>query len=192
MTHFWWVRHGPTHQKNFVGWRDVPADLSDADLIGRVSDYLPQDAVVISSDLSRAITTADVIQDRRERLPHDPRLREFNFGAWDGLKFDEVAKRDPELSRAFWEKPGDLSAPDGESWNDVSSRVNTAVDHLIQTQSATHIVAVAHIGVIMTQIQKVVGDDPYKAMSFEIDNFSVTDLRYSDGQWFRGEINHLP
>lgn len=192
MTHFWWVRHGPTHQRNFVGWRDVPADLSDADLIARVSDYLPQDAVVISSDLSRAITTADVIQDRRERLPHDPRLREFNFGAWDGLKFDEVAKRDPELSRAFWENPGDLSAPDGESWNDVANRVNTAVDHLIQTQPATHIVAVAHIGVIMTQIQKVVGNDPYKAMSFEIDNFSITDLRYSDGQWFRGEINHLP
>lgn len=192
MTHFWWVRHGPTHQKNFVGWRDVPADLSDADLIGRVSDYLPQDAVVISSDLSRAITTADVIQDRRVRLPHDPRLREFNFGAWDGLRFDEVAKRDPELSRAFWEKPGDLSAPDGESWNDVAGRVNAAVEHLIQTNPAKHIVAVAHIGVIMTQIKKVVGDDPYKAMSFEIDNFSVTDLRYSDGQWFRGEINHLP
>ncbi len=192
MTHFWWVRHGPTHQKNFVGWRDVPADLSDADLIGRVSDYLPQDAVIISSDLSRAITTADVIQDRRQRLPNDPRLREFNFGAWDGLKFDEVAKRDPELSRAFWENPGDLSAPDGESWNDVASRVNSSVDDLIQTQPATHIVAVAHIGVIMTQIQKVVGNDPYKAMSFEIDNFSVTDLRYFDGQWFRGEINHLP
>lgn len=192
MTHFWWLRHGPTHQKNFVGWRDVPADLSDVDLIGRVSDYLPQDSVIISSDLSRAITTADVIQDRRQRLPNDPRLREFNFGAWDGLKFDEVAKRDPELSRAFWENPGDLSAPDGESWNDVAGRVNAAVDDLIQTQSATHIVAVAHIGVIMTQIQKVVGNDPYKAMSFEIDNFSVTDLRYSDGQWFRGEINHLP
>ena len=25
----WWVRHGPTHEKAFCGWRDVPADLSD-------------------------------------------------------------------------------------------------------------------------------------------------------------------
>ena len=30
MTTFWWVRHGPTHQTAFTGWRDVPADLSDA------------------------------------------------------------------------------------------------------------------------------------------------------------------
>ena len=108
------------------------------------------------------------------------------------MKFDEVAKRDPELSRTFWENPGDLAAPDGESWNDVASRVNAAVDHLIQTQQAKHIVAVAHIGVIMTQIQKVVGNDPYKSMGFEIDNFSVTDLRYFDGQWLRGEINYIP
>ncbi|MDX5383564.1 MAG: histidine phosphatase family protein, partial [Rhodobacterales bacterium] len=29
MTRFFWLRHGPTHQKVFTGWRDVPADLSD-------------------------------------------------------------------------------------------------------------------------------------------------------------------
>ena len=22
----WWVRHGPTHEKAFCGWRAVPAD----------------------------------------------------------------------------------------------------------------------------------------------------------------------
>ena len=192
MTHFWWVRHGPTHEKNFVGWRDVPADLSDTDLIGKVQRYLPPDALIISSDLSRAVTTADAIQGGRIRLPHDPRLREFNFGAWDGLKFDEVAQRDPDLSRAFWENPGDLSPPDGESWNEVAGRVNAAVEDLMSNEPAEHIVCVAHIGVIMTQIQKVVGNDAYKAMSYHIDNFSVTDLRYFQGQWFGGEINHLP
>lgn len=192
MTHFWWVRHGPTHEKAFVGWRDVPADLSDTDLIARLDAYLPKDAIVLSSDLSRSIATADAIQGQRLRLPHDKRLREFNFGDWDGLKFDEVARRDPDLSRAFWEQPGDLAPPDGESWNAVANRVNAAVDELRLSQSAKHIIIVAHIGVIMTQIQKVVGGDAYKAMSFQIDNFSVTDIRLDDGNWHRGTINHLP
>ena len=102
MTDLYLVRHGPTHQKNFVGWRDVPADLSDTAALSRLSAFLPSDALLISSDLSRARATADAISGNRNRLPHDARLREFNFGAWDGLHFSEVAQRDPDLSRRFW------------------------------------------------------------------------------------------
>ncbi|MEJ1993014.1 MAG: phosphoglycerate mutase family protein, partial [Maritimibacter sp.] len=55
------VRHGPTHQKNFVGWRDVPADLSDTAALARLSAALPDSAALISSDLIRAIATADAV-----------------------------------------------------------------------------------------------------------------------------------
>ena len=55
-TTFWWIRHGPTHAKTMVGWSDLPADLSDVAAIKRLSDYLPKDALVISSDLIRAST----------------------------------------------------------------------------------------------------------------------------------------
>ncbi|PHR02026.1 MAG: histidine phosphatase family protein, partial [Sulfitobacter sp.] len=37
MTIWHWVRHGPTHEKAFVGWRDVPADLSDTAQIARLN-----------------------------------------------------------------------------------------------------------------------------------------------------------
>ena len=36
VTRFWWVRHGPTHEKAFTGWRDVPADLSDSAALARL------------------------------------------------------------------------------------------------------------------------------------------------------------
>jgi len=192
MTRFWWVRHGPTHQKTFVGWRDVVADLSDTSQIARLDAYLPQDAVVISSDLIRSIETADAVQGQRPRLPHDPRLKEFNFGAWDGLTFEEVEARDPELSRAFWEHPGELSAPDGESWDMVANRVNEAVEDLLAKPPAKDIVVVAHFGVILTQVQRGIGGDAYKALSNKVDNFSVTDLTYDNGEWAVGTINHLP
>ena len=65
-----WVRHGPTHQKIFVGWRDVAADLSAVDQIARLAAHLPKDAVVVSSDLIRCVTTADAIAGTRTRLPH--------------------------------------------------------------------------------------------------------------------------
>jgi alpha-ribazole phosphatase len=192
MTRLWWVRHGPTHEKAFVGWRDVPADLSDQAQIDRVAAYLPADARIISSDLQRASATADAISKGRTRLPHDANLREFDFGDWDGLHFKEVAARDPDLSRRFWEEPGDLAAPGGESWNAVVKRVGAAVDDLCQQYQGTDLVLVAHIGVIMTQIQRASGSTAYEAMGHHIDNLSVTDMTYVDKTWYIRRINHLP
>lgn len=191
MTHFWWVRHGPTHEKAFVGWRDVPADLGDTAAIARTSQYLPDDAFVGASDLMRASATADAIAGARRRLPDDPALREFDFGDWDGLTFDAVAQRDPEDSRLYWEDPGSRKAPNGESWDDVALRVGDKVDHLVATHPDQHIVIVAHIGVIMTQIQRAARSTAYAAMGHHIDNFSVTDMQVRNGVWTLGTINHI-
>lgn len=192
MTQLWWVRHAPTHEKSFVGWRDVPADLSDTALIGRVADHLPAGAVIVASDLQRASTTADAIGGARHRLPDVPALREMDFGIWDGMDWRDVAARDPDLSRRFWEEPGDLRAPDGESWNDVSARVARAVDDLTLRFAGRDIVLVAHMGVIMTQIQRASGSTAYQALGHQIDNLSVTQMGRDGAGWTLGTVNHLP
>ncbi len=192
MTTWWWVRHGPTYEKAFVGWRDVPADLSDAAQIARLNAHLPDDALLVSSDLSRSIDTANAIAGARTRLPHAPDLREFNFGDWDGLTFDQVAARDPDLSRAYWETPGDITPPNGESWNAAASRITPFVQDMNNRHPDRHIIAVAHIGVIMTQIQMAGGLTPIKAISYKIDNLSVTRLQWESGAWETAAINHLP
>ncbi len=191
MTRWWWVRHGPTHQRAFTGWRDVPADLSDTAQIQRLADFLPQEAVVVSSDLLRARATADAIQAERRRLPHHRGLREFNFGLWDGEHFEEVSTKYPELSREYWEKPGDIRPPDGESWNDAAGRANVVVDWL-NGEGHSDIVAVAHFGIILTQIQRASGKSAYDALAHEIDPLSVTEITHNGGEWQVGAINHIP
>lgn len=193
MTTWHWVRHGPTHEKTFVGWRDVPADLSDAEQIARLHAHLPSDALLISSDLIRCIATADVLHHgARTRLPHHPDLREIHFGVWDGMHFKEVAARDPELSRAYWETPGDIQAPEGESWNQTAARVSSVVDAMNHVHPEAHIIAVAHFGVILTQVQRALGVTAYEAMAHKIDNLSVTTLHHDGGNWDVAVINHLP
>jgi broad specificity phosphatase PhoE len=191
MTTWWWVRHGPTHERNFVGWRDVPADLSDHARIARLNAYLPDDALVVSSDLIRASATADRLSETRTRLPHAPQIRELNFGDWDGLGFAEVAARDPDLSRAYWEDPGDITAPNGESWNDLSTRITPFVDAVNQEHPGRNIIAVAHFGVIMSQIQRAKGSTAYEALGHVIDNLSVTRIT-THGTWDVDPINHTP
>ncbi|MFQ1699545.1 histidine phosphatase family protein [Loktanella agnita] len=187
MTQLWLVRHGPTHAKSMVGWSDLPADLSDTVAIARLRDYLP-DAPVVSSDLLRATATADVLK-RPTRLPHDTALREMNFGAWELRSFAEVEAEAPTHIRAFWEQPGHIAPPDGESWNMIRARVDDAIDRYLHHDS---LIVVAHFGVILTQVQRALGIGAYAAFSHRIDNLSVTELNYSAGQWEVGRINHCP
>lgn len=190
MSRLFLIRHGPTHQTVFTGWRDVPADLSDTAAVARMRDHLPKDVPIISSDLIRCVATADAIAGGRVRLPHDRDLREFDFGAWDGLGFEEVGTRDPVLSRAFWDDPGDVTPPQGESWNDVAARVTAA----IARHRATHkdLIVVAHFGAILCQIGALTGQTPKQIIAQKIDPLSVSELHFDGSEWGLVSVNHRP
>ncbi len=188
MTRFWWVRHGPTHERAFCGWRDVPADLSDLPALARLSALLPH-APVIASDLLRARQTAEAIAGARPRLPDAPGLREFHFGDWDGRTFDEVSASHPDLSRAYWEEPGDITPPGGESWNTAARRVDRVVEGLIG--QGPDLILVAHFGVILSQLAPALRQTPAEVLAQRIDNLSVTCLRLDGQGWHAEMINHL-
>ncbi|WP_170414892.1 histidine phosphatase family protein [Ruegeria atlantica] len=192
MTRLHLVRHGPTHAKTMVGWSDLPADLSDRAAVARLHDHLPANAIVVSSDLSRAADTASAIQGSRRRLRHQPALREINFGTWELRAFKEIEAEDPELAFAYWDNPGDVRPPKGESWNEVRERVDATVDQLITQYTGCDLVIVAHFGVILTQVQRALDVDAQEAFSHRIDNLSVTEVTRHQDRWSVGRINHLP
>ncbi len=193
MRRWWWLRHGPTHQSGFVGQRDVPADLSDHAAIARLRACLPVRARLISSDLSRARATADAVAGPGHiRLPDAPALREFDFGAWDGLDWRQVAARDPDLSRRFWEDPGAVRPPGGESWDDVAARVSRRVAAENARPGPDDVIAVAHFGVILTQLQQALGTSPAQALAQPIAPLSLTRLDWDGAGWQVKMVNHLP
>lgn len=191
MTRLWWVRHGPTHATAFAGWRDIPADLSDTAALARLNAHLPKNALVVSSDLIRATATADTLSNTRQRLPNSAALREFDFGEWDGMTFDEVSARWPDLSRQYWEEPGDIAPPGGESWTAAANRITGAVDALIRHHTGRDIVVVAHFGTILTQYARASGLTPYQALAQRIDNLSVTCLALPSTTWRVESVNHI-
>lgn len=192
MTRLHLVRHGPTHAKTMVGWSDLPADLSDQAAIARLHDHLPEGALVISSDLCRAVDTASAIQGSRQRLPHHRDLREIHFGTWELRGFKDIESEDPDLAFAYWDNPGDVRPPEGESWNEVRERVDAVIDRLITDHTGRDLVIVAHFGVILTQVQRALDIDAHEAFNHRIDNLSVTDITRHGEHWSVGRINHLP
>lgn len=190
-TRLWFVRHGPTHSKAFAGWRDIPADLSDHAGLARLNAHLPKPALLVSSDLIRARATADALAEGRARLPHLPDLREFHFGDWDGLPFAEVSARWPDLSRRYWEEPGHIAPPGGESWIAGETRMSAAVDRLMADHAGQDVVVVAHFGTILTQYARAAGLSPYDALAQGIENLSVTCLAHRAGVWVVHSVNHI-
>jgi broad specificity phosphatase PhoE len=162
-----------------TGWTDLPADLSDRAALARLDAVLPP-VPVVSSDLLRAVATADALQGRRPRRPNDARWREIHFGDWEGQRAADLPE---EASRAFWE--GRAAAPGGEGWAELAARVGEALADLDGP-----VIVVAHFGAILAAVQAVTGVATALALSRRIDPLSLTEIDVAGGNLLR--INHHP
>jgi len=184
----WLIRHGPTHAKGMCGWSDLPADLTDEAALTRLAARLPE-ARVVSSDLDRAVRTADALAGGRPRLPHVPELREMHFGDWELRRHDEIEAETPELIRAFWDTPGNVAPPGGESWNALRARCDAAIDRL---QERADLIVVAHFGVILTQLQRALNCSAREVFAHRIEPLSLTRIETGPTGWRLLEVNALP
>ena len=187
MRRLYLVRHARTHAKVMVGWTDLAADCSDTAQFARLSAHLPPEAALVSSDLSRAVATADRLAPRR-RLAHHPGLRELNFGAWEMRGFAEIEAEDAERLHAFWDQPGTVHPPGGESWNTLCDRVEAALEALLATEPGDLIV-VSHFGPIVAAIQRADRLSPEAAFAHRIENLSVTEIDATTPDWQLIEAN---
>ena len=107
--------------------------------------------VLISSDLGRAMETARRIA---ELNPHavvpDARFRERNFGAGEGLTYDEIDRRFPNAFSRVGEVDPDYAIPGGESRRQFHERVAQAFESVVREHAGKTVVVVAHGGVLAT------------------------------------------
>lgn len=88
--------------------------------------------VIYSSDLKRAISTANIINKKHQlTLNVEPLFKEIHFGDWEGMCYEEVyAYSDYENYRNWWRQPH-IALPGGESIAEVNQRVTKGLKKLI-------------------------------------------------------------
>ena len=124
----WLVRHGETTYnaaRRIAGWCDPPlTDLGreQASMVGPLLEGTSFDSVW-SSDLQRAVETSRLAWG--EATP-DRRIRECNFGAYEGMPFDEVDAADARVFMGF----RDFAMPDGDSHESFLTRIGGFVDEM--------------------------------------------------------------
>ncbi len=103
---------------------------------------------IYSSDLVRAAETARILgESRGADVTLDERLREFDFGHWEGLTWDEIIVANPQLA-GLGSTAVKLYAPEnGESFSEVRVRVASFLDDLTG-QNRRAAAVVTHAGVL--------------------------------------------
>lgn len=158
------VRHGETESNRLglaLGRDDVPLNERgrwQAERLGRALASEPL-AAVYASPLVRALDTARAVAE-----PHgltveiDERLVEMEIGEVDGLSFDEVRKRYPDLLAAWAGEQGPTRAmPGGERLLDVQERAWQAVSELVARNADESIAVVTHNFVILSVLARALG-----------------------------------
>jgi len=85
---------------------------------------------IVSSPLLRARQTAEAIA-RGRPVEVDARLAEMDYGAWEGLTYEQIEARDPVLRRRWVADPATNAAPGGESGDDVAARAGGFLAHTL-------------------------------------------------------------
>jgi broad specificity phosphatase PhoE len=138
MTEFWLIRHGQTDWNLAGRWQGQSPDAPALNETGRaqalaILDLLPRAnfSGIYSSDLLRARQTAELIAASLGlTIILEPRLREMNLGAWEGMLFSDIEAQYPRELEARKQNPFDAHTPRGESPREVAERVIAAVDEI--------------------------------------------------------------
>jgi broad specificity phosphatase PhoE len=191
------VPHGQTpwnEAGRFQGHSDISMNPRGFEQARRVAETLQGEkiAAILSSDLKRAVETATPFSTQAV-LPirTDARLRELNFGDWEGLTGPEIAARDP-TGWQRWEQGLLTEFRGGESLGDLAKRLRAVLDETLaapeqrgtahNSPPTTHhspitTLIVAHRGTLRAMICVALGLEPKLFRRFHLDQTSVTELR---------------
>jgi broad specificity phosphatase PhoE len=149
------VRHGRTAWnavRKFQGQTDIPLDDEGLAQAQALAAHLREERfdLAIASDLTRARTTAEaILGDRDVVLELSPEFREMHFGLWEGLTWDEIVGRWPELDARNEKAPMYYTAEGGESWDALCERVDLALRALTERMRPDErALIVSHAGVM--------------------------------------------
>lgn len=153
------LRHGEVAGAAHVyrGRSDAPLTPRGREQMHAALAVLPEWGAIVSSPAQRCLDFArEAAVARALDCNVDADWQELDFGAWEGLRPDEAAARDPAAHAAFVRDPRRHPPPGGESLDALDARVGAALGRLGETARAPTLV-VTHAGAMRAVLAQVLG-----------------------------------
>lgn len=179
------VRHGETDwnaELRVMGQLDIPLNERGRAQARLTADLLAREqfAAIYSSDLVRAVETAQIIATpHRLDVLRVPELREASYGLWEGLTRDEVLKKFPHEYQMRRTDPENFRPCGGESRTELYTRASKIFSDLVARHPNQKILIVSHGGTIRAILRFVLGLGPGNG-HFAVDNCGITIIDRED------------
>lgn len=160
-----------------MGWSNEDLDEIGYSQARRLSSRLTRLPVasVYTSPLRRAYTTAAILAEPHKleaQVVND--LIEIQLGDWQGLHFNEIKQRWPELWQQSRNNPTELTLPNGESFGQVTERVVRAFEMLVEANRGKQAIIVTHDGIIRILTANTLGVSNSIYRRLEVNNASLS------------------
>jgi alpha-ribazole phosphatase len=117
-------------------------------------------SAIYCSPRRRAVESAEVRSTDSPAMTLDDRLREIDFGAFEGLTYQEIASRYPQEYDEWMTQPTSVVFPGGESFPMLSGRVREALEQIRRNHAGETVVIVSHGGVNRVALGQALDLDP--------------------------------
>ncbi len=193
------VRHGLTEankERRYCGRSETPLSPEGLRQSRRLAERLAASGArrLCSSDLGRALQTAILLGERLGLEPAaDPALREADFGAWEGLTFDEAETAGPEAMQAWLRDPFRFAPPGGETARQVMERTWSFFAGYA-ARGAGPVIVVSHGGPLRLLLLRLLGLPEKRFGEIVVENASLSLVRRTVSGFqvaFRNCTRHL-
>lgn len=199
MTKVYLIRHGKTQwnlESRYQGANGDSPLLKDSyreiELLASSLQMIPFEHAY-ASPLKRARITAQALLNHLNPeipLTIDSRLKEFNLGKMEGMHFEDVAAKWPEVLKNFRHHPDkyDESLVEGESFLEVIARFRAAIEEYCRQYPNGNILVISHGAALNAAINALIGT-PLAHLKDRggLSNTSTTILTTNDGRHFELE-----
>lgn len=165
MKYIYLIRHGETDwnvRERFQGHTDIPLNDNGRNQARQLIAICRHHKIeaILSSDLSRALETAQIIANQLEiRIFQDVGLREAHLGVAQGLTSAEIENQFGKPMIERWKSSqltdADISYPGGESGSAIMQRAFGALGKFLASHNYSRIGVTTHGGVIRRIMQKL-------------------------------------
>ncbi|HHC73139.1 MAG TPA: histidine phosphatase family protein [Thiotrichales bacterium] len=165
------LRHGETKESGrFIGCTDSPLTPRGWRQMERAVAAAGRPwQRVVTSPLSRCARFACHFAVRHSLpLEEEPRLRELDFGEWEGKSAEEILASDAASLERFWNDPWNHPPPGGEPLALFRERVLEAWEAMCHSAGRGDPLVVTHGGVIRLLLCHLEGRPPRALLSREV------------------------
>ena len=134
-----------------------------------------------SSDLRRARQTADAVgRSFGLEVEGRPELREMDFGQWEGLTWNQIARRSPKLAALWIERFPRQAIPGAEPFGQFKKRVAAGIGKIVAANRGQCALIVTHAGVIRFTLGKVLGLPARNLFRLAQDSCAINVIDYRE------------